>query len=73
VRRSFSVEAKRCEKLSKFFFRFEAKKAVFSFVSLRSETLKITSETKASEAKKTKRNVIDPKNCQNKSHKKLKI
>jgi hypothetical protein len=56
-------------KLSKFFFASKRKKAVFSLVSLRSETLEITSETKASEAKKTKRNVTEPKNCQNKSHK----
>jgi hypothetical protein len=39
-------------KIKQIFFRFEAKKAVFSLVSLRSETLEITSETKASEAKK---------------------
>jgi hypothetical protein len=36
-------------KLSKFFFASKRKKSVFS---LRSETLEITSETKASEAKK---------------------
>jgi hypothetical protein len=40
-------------KLSKFFFASKRKKAVFSLVSLRSETLEITSETKASEPKKT--------------------
>jgi hypothetical protein len=56
-------------KIKQILFRFEAKKAVFSLVSLRSETLEITSETKASEAKKPKRNVTEPKNCQNKSHK----
>jgi hypothetical protein len=39
-------------KLSKFFFASKRKKAVFSLVSLRSETLEITSETKASKAKK---------------------
>jgi hypothetical protein len=39
-------------KLSKFVFASKRKKAVFSLVSLRSETLEITSETKASEAKK---------------------
>jgi hypothetical protein len=38
--------------MKQIFFRFEAKKSVFSLVSLRSETLEITSETKASEAKK---------------------
>jgi hypothetical protein len=42
------------EKIKQIFFRFEAKKAVFSLVSLGSETLEITSETKASEAKKTR-------------------
>jgi hypothetical protein len=39
-------------KIKQIIFRVEAKKAVFSHVSLRSETLEITSETKASEAKK---------------------
>jgi hypothetical protein len=42
-------------KIKKIFVRFEAKKAVFSLVSLRSETLENTSVTKASEAKKKPR------------------
>jgi hypothetical protein len=42
-------------KIKQIFFRFEATKAVFSLVSFRSETLEITSETKASEAKKKPR------------------
>jgi hypothetical protein len=50
-------------KIKQNFFRFEAKKIRFSLVSLRSETLEITSETKVSAAKKTKRNVTEPKNC----------
>jgi hypothetical protein len=38
-------------KIKQNLFRFEAKKSVFSLVSLRSEKLEIRSETKASEAK----------------------
>jgi hypothetical protein len=52
VRRSFSVEAKRSEKKGKKVFASKRKNLVFSLVSLRSETLEITSETKTNEAKK---------------------
>jgi hypothetical protein len=58
VRRSFSVEAKRCENLANFFF-----------FSLRSEKQEIRRETKANEAKTTKRNETEPKNWENKSQK----
>jgi hypothetical protein len=51
VRRSFSVEAKRCENKAKFISLRSKKKSFFSLVSLRSEKLEIRSETKASEAK----------------------
>jgi hypothetical protein len=39
-------------KIKQIFFASKRKKAVYSLVSLRSETLEITSETQASEAKK---------------------
>jgi hypothetical protein len=51
------------------FFRFEAKKPVFSLVSLRSEKLEIRSETKTNEVKTAKRNEMGTKNCENKSQK----
>jgi hypothetical protein len=49
-------------KCSKNIFAWKRKKSVFSLVSLRSETMKNRSETKANEAKNAKRNETKPKN-----------
>jgi hypothetical protein len=51
VRGSFSVEGIRSENAAKKLFASMPKPTVFSFVSLRSETLEIISETKTKEAK----------------------
>jgi hypothetical protein len=51
-------------KMKRKHFCFDAKKAVFSLVSLRSGTLEIKSETKANEAKKAKRNETEQENCE---------
>jgi hypothetical protein len=59
-------------KIKQIFVRLEAKKSVFSLVSLRSERLEIRSETKTNEAKTAKRKQQsktkwEPKNCEYKS------
>jgi hypothetical protein len=69
VRRSFSVEAKRCENVAKTFSLRSEKNLFFRLFRFEAKLLKIKAKRKRTKRKKTHRNETQPKNCGNKSQK----